>query len=288
MKTRDLRKRNAQKTNAPMRTTKYNSILKFRPAILLATGVIALMAASATVRADNATPEATTPPKKKKWDSVATVGVTLTRGNSKTFLANLGVATKRTWTDDELLFGANAGYGENTTTDASGRKNDNTTDSYVKGFGQWNHLFTPQTYAGLRIAGEHDDIANLTYRFIVSPLAGYYFIKQTNGFLSGEIGPSYVREKFFGEDVHNFIALRVAERGEHKFASGAKIWEGVEWLPKVSDFQNYLVNAEIGVSAPISKALNISLVLQDTYKSVPAKGKLKNDLKLIAGVGYLF
>jgi hypothetical protein len=140
----------------------------------------------------------------------------------------------------------------------------------------------------LRIAGEHDDTANLTYRFLLSPLAGYYFLKETNRFLVGEIGPSYVREKFFSEDVHNYIALRVAERGEHKFASGAKIWEGVEWLPKIQDFQNYLVNAEAGVSAPINKTLSVSLVLQDSYKSVPAKGKLKNDLKLIAGGSYNF
>jgi hypothetical protein len=241
-------------------------------------------------RADNTTPDKTAPKieEKKKWESTATAGVTLTRGNSKTFLATLALGTKRTWERDELLFGGTAGYGENTTTDANGTKTDHVTDSYVKGFGQWNHLFSKQTYAGVRIAGEHDDTAALTYRLLLSPLAGYYFVKETNCFLVGEIGPSYVREKFFGEEVQNYIALRVAERGEHKFASGAKIWEGVEWLPKCEDFQNYLVNAEAGVSAPVSKALSVSLVLQDSYKSVPAKGKLKNDLKLIAGGTYNF
>jgi hypothetical protein len=52
--------------------------------------------------------------------------------------------------------------------------------------------------------------------------------------------------------------------------------------------QNYLLTSEAGVSAPISKALSVSLILQDTYKSVPAIGKLKNDLKLIAGLTYTF
>jgi hypothetical protein len=226
-------------------------------------------------------------PKKKKWDSVATVGVMLTRGNSKTFLATGSLATKRTWTSDEALLGASAGYGESTST-VGGTKVDNTTDSYIKGYGQWNHLFTPQTYAGLRITGDHDDVASLAYRTTVSPLVGYYFIKQTNAFLAGEIGPSYVREKFFGQDVHNYIALRLGERGEYKFKSGAKIWESVEWLPKIQDFQNFLVVAEAGVSAPISKAFSVSLVAQDNYKSVPALGKMKNDFKLIAGLSYIF
>jgi hypothetical protein len=226
-------------------------------------------------------------PKKKKWESVATVGVTLSRGNSKNFLATGALGTKRSWEMDEALFGATAGYGNNTTT-VDGAKVETTTDSYVKGFGQWNHLFTPQFYGGVRITGDHDDVAALTYRFTVGPLAGYYFIKNTNSFLAMEFGPSYVREKFFSQDVDDYIALRFGERGEHKFHSGAKIWESIEWLPKIEDFQNYLVNAEAGVSAPVAKALSVSLVIQDTYKSIPANGKQKNDFKLIAGIAYNF
>jgi hypothetical protein len=253
---------------------------------LLTLACLALFAASNLSRADDATAKADEP-KKSKWESIATIGVTLTRGNSKTFLANASVGTKRTWSSDEALFGASAGYGQSTIT-VGGNKTDTTTDSYIKGYGQWNHLFTPRAYLGVRVTGDHDDIASLTYRATVGPLAGYYFIKQTNSSLAGEIGPSYVREKFFGQDVKDYLALRIGERGEHKFDSGAKIWESLEWLPKVKDMQDYLVNAELGVSAPISKALSISLVLQDTYKSVPAIGKQQNDLKLIAGLSYIF
>jgi hypothetical protein len=170
----------------------------------------------------------------------------------------------------------------------------------VKGFGQWNHLFSPQFYGGLRLTGEHDDIARLTYRAIVSPLAGYYFVKQTNAFLSAEVGPSYVREDFYNslrddgstdDNVHNYLGLRVAERGEYKFHTGAKVWESIEWIPKIQDMDNYLVNFELGVSAPINKALSVSLVLQDTYKNKPpdVTPKIyKNDLKLIAGLTYNF
>ena len=227
------------------------------------------------------------PPETKRWDSVATAGVTLTRGNSHNFLATFSLGTKRTFTNDELLFGASAGYGENTTT-VNGSKVDTTTDSYIKGYGQWNHLFTQRFYAGLRVTGDHDDVASLAYRITVSPMAGYYFIKTTNSFLAGEIGPSLVDEKYFHQSADTYWGARLGERGEHKFASGAKVWEFVEYIPKVDDFNNYLVNAEAGVSAPISKSLSVSLVAQDTYKSVPAVGKEKNDFKLLAGLSYRF
>jgi len=122
----------------------------------------------------------------------------------------------------------------------------------------------------------------------VSPLAGYYLIKKTNAFLAVEAGPTYIREKFFHEPTHNDIGFRVAERGEYKFDGGSKIWESVEYIPKFKDLNDYLLNSEAGVSAPLSKAFSISLVVQDTYKNEPAPGKLKNDLKLIAGLTYTF
>ena len=84
------------------------------------------------------------------------------------------------------------------------------------------------------------------------------------------------------------MALRVGEKFDHTFEGGAKVWESIEWLPQVTDFQNWIINFEAGISAPITKKLNTSLVLQDTYDNVPATGRLKNDLKLIASLGYKF
>jgi len=261
------------------------SVIRNASAHLARAGVIALLAANTALQAADAKTDVK--PEPKKWESVVTAGATLTRGNSRTFLGTIALNTKRKWPDDELLFGASAGYGQNSVSTPTGRT-ENTTDSYIKGFGQWNHLFTSNFFGGLRVSGDHDDIAHLTYRITISPLAGYYLVKRTNAFLVAEVGPSYLIEKFFGENEKDYVGLRAAERGEYKFASGAKIWESVEIVPKVENFDNYLINAEAGVSAPISKALSVSLILQDTYKSVPATGKLKNDMKLIAGLTYNF
>jgi hypothetical protein len=277
-------KKKVTKTHQPRKTMNHNRlhINKTAPTIFAGCLVCAIFSAG-DAQADDALVAA--PP--KAWSGTATLGATLSRGNTKNFLGSVVLDLKRSWTKDELLFGASGGYGENTVT-SNGTSVDTTTDSYVRGFGQWNHLFSTRTYAGLRLTGDHDDVAALAYRFTGTPLIGYYFIRETNSTLAGEFGPSYIREKFFGEDIHSYLGLRFGERGEHKFASHARIWESVEWFPKVEDFNNYLVVAEAGVSAPISKAFSISLIAQDNYKSVPAAGKLKNDFKLIAGLTYNF
>ena len=43
--------------------------------------------------------------KKPKWESSAAAGLTLTSGNSETFMATLTAATMRKWEKNELSFG---------------------------------------------------------------------------------------------------------------------------------------------------------------------------------------
>jgi putative salt-induced outer membrane protein YdiY len=222
-----------------------------------------------------------------KWENVASLGVTLTRGNSENFLATGSINSSRKSAKNEILLGASAGYGENTTHPATGPSVTTRTDDYLKGYAQWNYLITERFFVGVRITDEHDNIADVDYRVTLSPLAGYYFIKRTNVFLVGEAGPSVIWEKVGGRE-RSYIAARLAERFEFKFKNGAKIWESLEVLPNVSEVEDYLVNAEVGIAAPISKSLDIRMVVQDTYDNRPAPGREKNDLKLIAGIGYKF
>jgi GNAT superfamily N-acetyltransferase len=261
---------------------------KFARFLLLA-GITSSLLISALSRADDpktAPVKAPEPPPPPKWESDGTIGLTLTRGNSKTFMASAALNSKRKWANNEILLGATGGYGESTTKN-SGLETTSTTDNYVRGFGQYNYLFTERLYGGLRLYGEHDEIAALTYRFTLSPLAGYYFIKTTNAFLSGEVGPSLVTEKQGGIEK-TYFGARIAERGEYKFSTGAKVWESIEWVPQVDNVDNWVATLEAGVSAPLTKSLEVKLVLQDVYDNEPAAGRLKNDLKLIAGVGFKF
>jgi putative salt-induced outer membrane protein YdiY len=252
---------------------------------LLVTGLVthSMILCTPVLRADDpAAPDPT-----KRWESVAAVGVTLSRGNSENFLATASINSTRKWVKDEALLGGSAGYGETTTKNAGGPDTDVKTDDYIKGFAQWNHLVSERFYAGVRLDAVHDDIADVDYRFTLSPLAGYYLIKKANVFLAVEAGPSFIYEKQ-GGDEDSYVGARIAERFEYKFRNGAKIWESVEWIPQVDDFDNWILNAEIGVSAPINKALDVRLVMQDTYDNEPAAGREENDFKLIAGIGYRF
>ena len=234
-----------------------------------------------------------------KWESSAAAGVTLTKGNSDTFLGNITLGTARKAPRDEILFGASATYGttktEETFVTASGAtfKHDttDTTTANASGFGQYNHLFTDRWYGGVRVDLLHDAIAEVKYRATISPLIGYYAIKKPATTLKFEAGPSGVFERVgSGSETEDnqYAALRLGERFEHKFSDKAKMWQSLEFLPQVDNFANYIINAEIGAEAALNSQLSLRAVLQDTYDHQPVEGRKQNDLKLITSLVYKF
>jgi putative salt-induced outer membrane protein YdiY len=112
-------------------------------------------------------------------------------------------------------------------------------------------------------------------------------VKNDTDTFNVEAGPSFIAEKQSGE-TRNYFSLRLAERWEHKFSATARFWEQVEILPQVDNFNNYIINAEAGVEALLTKAFSIRLVAQDTFDNEPAEGLQKNDFKLIGQLGYKF
>lgn len=219
-----------------------------------------------------------------QWVTSAAAGLTLTRGNSETLLANLSVASARKTPIDEILLGASGTYGE--TKDQKTGVTDKNAES-VSAFGQYNRSFNERWYGGFRVDFLYDAIAEVDYRVTLSPLVGYYAIKKPMTTLKFEAGPAGVLERVGGVD-DQYAALRLGERFEHKFSDKARMWQSLEFVPQVDRFQNYLITAEIGAEASLTEKLSLRAVLQDLYDNEPAPGRKNNDIKLITSLAYKF
>lgn len=216
--------------------------------------------------------------KKYGWETSLSAGLTLTRGNSDTVVGNLGVQAARKWEHQELTLNASGTYGE-----SSGVKN----TEIVQGHAQYNRLFTEKFYAGFRLDAVRDAVAALEYRFNLSPVAGYYFVKNDTNRFSVEGGPSFVFEKQGGISVF-YVAARLGERYEHNFANKAKVWQSFEIVPQIDDLENYVVNAEVGAEASLTGKISLRATVQDTYDNQPAAGRKQNDLRLVTSLVYRF
>ncbi len=245
----------------------------------LLTAVTGLSVATlANVQAQDAA-AAPEPEAKPKWVSSAGVGLTITGGNSDTIMFTGDVKSEKKWNQHEIFLGADATYGEN-----DGIKS---TEVY-HGFGQYNWLFpNDRTYGYFKVDALKDDIADIDYRFTFSPGIGHYLIKNDKTSLSVEAGPGYIMERVGGEE-DDYMTLRLAERFEHKFSDKARVWQSVEIMPQVDDFDNYIINAEIGAEAALTTKFSIRSVLSGTYDNVPAPGRKEEDYKLITSLVYKF
>jgi len=212
------------------------------------------------------------------WESSISAGLSLTRGNSDTLLTTATFKTRKKTTENEFAFGMDGSYGENNSVE---------NNETLHGVGQFNHLFSKRFYGFLNLEGLHDGISDLTYRFTFSPGAGYYFLNATNTTLAVEAGPGLIVQQLGGVDT-TYATFRLAERFEHRLDNGARVWEKAEFLPQMNKLQNFLVNAEIGAEASLTKTFSIQVTLQDNFINQPAPGRKDNDVKLISGLVYKF
>jgi putative salt-induced outer membrane protein YdiY len=228
--------------------------------------------------AGNTNQTATIVTNKPAWESSISAGLSLTRGNSDTLLTTAAFRTRTKTPFNEFMFSVDGAYGESDSV-----KNNET----LHGVSQYNHLFGKRFYGFFNLEGLHDGIADLQYRFTLSPGAGYYFVKTTNTTFAVEAGPGLIFQRL-GEVDTAYASLRLAERFEHKLNDGARVWERAEILPQVNKLDNFLVNAEIGAEAALTKTLSLRVALQDNFVNQPAPGRKDNDIKLISGLAYKF
>jgi putative salt-induced outer membrane protein YdiY len=239
-----------------------------------------LVMASAIAWAQNAKADDITT---TNWHGNVAFGLSLARGNSDTFLMNASALAAREWNQNELKFGADGQYGLNNW----GQSNQTQSADSVHGFADYKRLITDRFYGDLNVDGTHDDLADLRYRLIVGPAIGYYFIKSDATKVNGEIGPSFIYEKL-GSNTLSYVTMRVSEHAEHSFNKGCKVWEQVDYLPQVDDFNNYLVNTEVGAEAALNTRLSLRIVAKDQFNSMPAAGRKENDITLVSAVVFKY
>ena len=216
---------------------------------------------------------------KPAWHGDGAIGLSLAKGNSDTLLFSASATTHREWGQNELKLGADGQYGLNDW----GKSNETQSANNIHGFIEYKRLITDRFYGMARFDAGHDDLAAVRYRMILSPGAGYYFVKSEKWKLNGEIGPSFITERV-GDDDSNYMTLRTSGRTEYAISKGAKVWGSVDYLPKVDDFGQYLLYGEIGAEAALNSRLSLRVVANDKYNSRPAAGRETNDITLISAL----
>jgi putative salt-induced outer membrane protein YdiY len=216
---------------------------------------------------------------KTAWHGDLALGLSVTQGNSKTLTSHGSASATKLLTADEFRLGVEGTYGLNN----FGASNETRNAENVHGLADYKHLFSDRFFGDLNLDVYHDDVADIQRREMVGPSVGYYLIKSDASRLNGMVGANYVHLRQNHSDT-DFFTAHLGERGEHLFSKTAKVWEEVNYYPKVDNFAQYLLTAEAGGEAAMNSRLSLRVVFQDRYNSKPAPGKVPNDLAIISAL----
>jgi len=246
----------------------------FRTAVSALAGAYMMLQVVPFVSADEIADE--------EWNPTLAVGLDFTDGNSETMLGNASLEAKRDFGNDRVGFLLEGSYGESRVENEDGDSEKETTTQNARSVISYMRELNG-SYAMAENTLLHDDMADVDYRDILVVGLGHFVVKKPGNEFAVEGGPAYLWEEV-DDTRDDYLAIRIAERWDKKVSETSRIWESAEYLPKAEDFDEYLVNAEVGVEAAVNASMNLRVVLRDSYDSVPAPGAEKNDVALTASL----
>lgn len=216
------------------------------------------------------------------WDGNFDVGVNVQQSTTDTTGFLVGFQTVRTHDPTKFTLAASYRY---STQKKQGESESRIQDELL-GLIREDYSFTPRVYGFASGDATYDGIQRLSIRGVPKVGLGYVFWQEPleedrRNFLAGEVGPSWVYERYFGGADRDFWAIAFgAVAGYYLPYRGHFDWR-LDYLPAVDNFTtDYLLRTEAALTAPLIDPISAKFVVRDEYNNQPAPGTKRNSLFL--------
>ncbi len=228
------------------------------------------------------------------WHGSITLSGTAQRGNtvgeSATVLADLN----RRWEKDRLTTSLGYYFAQS----GSSNENKEKTEDRIVLKAQEDHFWSAKFYTYVNGMFERDGMNDLDRRFRVGAGTGYQWLDgqvfESTGKWSfnQELGAEYVSESWANkiEDAEmDYAAFRYAHHltWAPRWCPSISVFHNLEYHPDVTDWsETYIINADVGFTAPIYAGWQVTGKIQWDYNSNPADTAKSSDFRYILGLGY--
>ncbi len=216
------------------------------------------------------------------WSSSLDLGASLTRGNSETLLVTASLTLDLDFGQNEFFGNFTYAYGEDS--------GDITEDEFIL-MASLSRLITEDGfwYWGGRIDGQHDELADIQYRYTGTAFFGHYFVKRPDDSLqfSVELGAGISTEEQ-GEVKNTFGVAYIGQRFNYWITDFTRLYQGLAVFSEIGKFSDLQAIAEVGIETFLSDSLSFKAYVQNQYESEPAPGRKENDLRIVTGLSYKF
>ncbi|MES2553571.1 MAG: DUF481 domain-containing protein [Pseudomonadota bacterium] len=213
-----------------------------------------------------------------RWTGNINAGGTLTKGNNDNkYMYFDGETIARTLKNRFTLGGA-----FRRTEDR-----DNTTQFNSRGYGKYDHFFTPKWYSYVNTTHEMDRFREIRLRSVIGVGTGYQIFETPNRNLALEGGFNYIREDFYVDTDDEYPGARWAVKYDQTLFSGkVKFFHENETLVGFQEENHFLFYSKTGLRFPLVFNMNASAQLNYNRDSSPSQNRKKEDAILMFTVGY--
>jgi hypothetical protein len=238
------------------------------------------------------------------WSGNLDIGLNVQQATTDTTGFLIGFKTTRKNNPLRLIFAGNYRYATEKTSNIcpSGAtcpptKTTSTTTTIqdqLYGLARAEYDLTARLYGFASGEGTYDSIQKISIRAVPKAGLGYTIWEEKldedkRNFLSGEVGPSFVYERFFGGDEKNYFAIAFGLLAGYHLPLGCHFDGLVNYLPAVDDFTSeYLLHSEAGLTMPVYDFVSAKFALVDDYSKPPAPGANSNSLFLTFGLSLVW
>lgn len=272
-------------TDAPIKATLSNgSVIKAPVTTVATTEPSAPSVASRTVAMSDISKVAPAT-LAQPWTGDVLVGATIQTGNTHAAQVNASADAVRRWEESRLTLEGQYLFGRQRDKSTG---DENTTSDYAEAHAKYDYFLTKKFYLYGMIQGQHDGVADLVIRISPNVGVGYQWHESPIWNFSTDAGLGWTYEEYSPGGSDEYVSARLAYHYDRKLTSNLSFVHNLEYLPSLEDVNRFIINADAGLRADISKAMFTEFKVQWNYNNDPPKGTGNNDLRYLASLGWHF
>jgi putative salt-induced outer membrane protein len=206
-----------------------------------------------------------------------TAGVAFLDASGNTDVTTLSINEKLEWKRPRFLWSQSIN-GINSSTD--GEESANLLAIGLRG--DWKPKGRLSVYSLVNF--DRNRFADIRRRFEEGLGLGYRLVDRTHHRLTTELGSQFVQQQNLQEVTDNFLAGRAAELYRYSFKDDTYLEERVEYLPNFEKTEDYRMNVEANVVAPLSRHLGLKIGYVVRFDNLPEPTVKKTDRFFTSGL----
>jgi len=201
-------------------------------------------------------------PKPRAAEFTGDLGLVNAAGNSNVTSINLGDKLVLRSGDSRHVFTQVFGL-------VYGRSEGETIANNWRGSGRYELGLSKRVSLYGLVAAERNRFAGILRRFEEGPGLIVTLVSTARNMLSVEVGASMVQQRSTDGVDDSFASGRSALLFQHQFSEKAKFGQALEFLPNLEQLDDYRINSESSLVAPISSSIAIKVAYVIRFDNTP-------------------